>query len=139
MKTVALILGVFFISVTAKAQETASTTVTVTIENVMSNEGVILASLHNSDTFMKGAGLIDLTDQAKKGEMTLTFENVQPGSYAIMVLHDKNENNRMDFQANGMPKENYGMSNNEMTMGPPTFADAKFEVAGEDMALTIRF
>jgi len=137
MKNLVFILSVFFISLTAKAQE--SVTVTVTIENVLNDNGLIMASLHSDETFMKGAGIIDLADEAKKGEVTLTFENVKPGTYAIMVLHDENENNRMDFEANGMPKESYGMSGNAMVMGPPTFNDAKFDVTTEDLEFKIRF
>ena len=76
---------------------------------------------------------------AAEGEMTFTFENVAPGTYAISILHDENNNMRMDFQDNGMPKENFGMSGDEMLMGPPTFDGAKFEVASEDMEFKIRF
>ncbi len=138
MKNLALTLGILLIAFTVKAQQ-ETVTVKVTIENVLNDNGSVLASLHNTDTFMKGAGVIDLIETAKKGAITLSFENVEPGTYAIMVLHDENNNQRMDFKANGMPKENYGMSNNVMVMGIPTFADAKFEVANEDMELTIRF
>ncbi len=138
MKKAALILGIFLIGFTAKAQN-KNVTVTVTIENVLNDKGTILASLHSSETFMKAAGIVDLSDKAKKGTVTLTFENVAPGTYAIMVLHDENDNQRMDFEASGMPKENYGMSGNAMVMGPPTFNDAKFEVTNEDLEFTIRF
>lgn len=138
MKTVVFILSTFLVFFTAQAQE-ESVTVKVTIENVLNDDGVIVASLHSTETFMKGAGLIDLVQEAQKGVVTLTFENVEPGIYAIMVLHDQNENNRMDFEPNGMPKESYGMSGNAMAMGPPTFNDAKFEVTNEDLEFKIRF
>ncbi|MEH6512268.1 MAG: DUF2141 domain-containing protein [Maribacter arcticus] len=55
------------------------------------------------------------------------------------VLHDANENQRMEFEANGIPIENYAMSNNPMLMGPPRFEDVKFFVGNEDLALNIRF
>ena len=45
----------------------------------------------------------------------------------------------MDFQPNGMPLENYGMSNNPMNFGPPEFDQAKFEVSDKDVTLEIRF
>lgn len=138
MKNLVLALGIFLIAFSGKAQE-KTVTIKVTLENVMNDNGTILTSLHTNETFMKGGGMIDLAEKAKKGSLSFTFENVKPGSYAIMVLHDENDNKRMDFEASGMPKENYGMSNNEMAMGPPTFADAKFEVAEEDLELTIRF
>jgi len=138
MKNLVFALAIFLIALTAKAQE-ETVTVKVTVENVLNENGTLLVSLHSNETFMKGPGVIDLQEAAVKGATTLTFENVKPGTYAIMVLHDENDNKRMDFQANGMPKENYGMSGNAMVMGPPTFADAKFEVDKEDLDLTIRF
>lgn len=138
MKNLVLTLGIFLIAFMAKAQQETAT-VKVTIDNVLNDNGTILVSLHSNETFMKGPGVIDLQEAAVKGAVTLTFENVKSGTYAIMVLHDENDNKRMDFQTNGMPKESYGMSGNAMVMGPPTFDDAKFEVANEDLEFTIRF
>ena len=138
MKTVVLFFGLAFMSLCGVAQE-ETVSVTVTVENVLNDEGTVLVSLHTVDTFMKGGGIIDLAEKAKEGPITLTFENVSPGTYAIMAMHDANDNKRMDYESNGMPKESYGMSGNEMTMGPPTFDMAKFEVADQDMALSIRF
>jgi len=138
MKNLVLALALFLIAFTAKAQE-ETVMVKVTIENVLNDKGTLLVSLHSNETFMKGPGLIDLKEVAVKGAVSFTFEDVKPGAYAVMVLHDENDNQRMDFETNGMPKESYGMSGNAMSMGPPTFEDAKFEVANEDMELTIRF
>lgn len=138
MKTIALILGLVLTTITGNAQDSEGVTVTVTIENVLSDEGKVLGSLHTEQTFMKGAGVANQTMNASRGELTLTFKNVPNGTYALMLLHDKNENNRMDFEANGMPLENYATSG-ETTYGPPSFANSKFEVGKEDLAFRIRF
>lgn len=138
MKTIGLILGLFFTGFVTNAQETEGVTVEVVIENVPSDHGKVLALLHTSETFMKG-GIANLATVGKKGEITLTFVNVAPGTYAITVLHDENDNMRMDFEANGMPKESYGVSGNNMSMGPPSFESAKFEVTDTDLELNIRF
>ncbi len=121
------------------AQEKTGIDITITIENVNSDEGKILAGLHTEETFMKGMGVQNLQSSIKDGMVTLTFSDVAPGDYAIMAMHDANENNRMDYQSNGMPIENYGMSGNDMTMGPPTFNSAKFTVSDEDLEMNIRF
>lgn len=139
MKTVTLALSFFFVSLVAMAQEKNGINITVTIDNITSDEGKVLIGLHTADTFMKGPGVQNLQSSIENGKVTLKFTNVEPGNYAIMALHDANENNRMDFEANGMPKESYGMSGNDMAMGPPTFDGAKFQVADEDMEFTIRF
>ena len=114
-------------------------TITVTIDNVTSDKGKVLMSLHTSETFMKGKGVKDAETEIKDGKVTVTFENVTPGEYAILALHDANNNKRMDFQDNGMPKESYGVSNNVMAMGPPNYEDAKFKVEDKNLDLNIRF
>lgn len=128
--TIALLVSAFI----AQAQ-----TVTVTLDNVLNDKGNIIAALHSADTFMKGEGIKNVEVKATKGVMRITFKDLEPGSYAIMVLHDENENKQMDFHPNRMPKEHYGTSNNVMAMGPPQFKDAKFEVTKEDVNLNIKF
>jgi uncharacterized protein (DUF2141 family) len=139
MRKFALILGLVFTGLFATAQENDGVTITVTVENVLSDGGTILGGLHTADTFMKGQGVASAIVPAKEGEVTLTFENVQPGTFAVMVMHDKNDNMRMDMEANGMPKESYGMTGPMDSYGPPTFEAAKFEVANEDLDFRIRF
>ena len=138
MKTLALILTVLLTAFTSIAQDTTGATVTVTIENVLSDGGTILGGLHTADTFMKGMGVVNAMVPAKTGEVTLTFENVEPGTYAIMVMHDANDNKQMDME-NGMPKESYGTTGETDLYGPPTFEGAKFEVSGENQEFKIRF
>ncbi|MGB5377119.1 DUF2141 domain-containing protein [Muriicola sp.] len=121
------------------AQEAAGVNVQVTLENVLKEGGEILAALHTANTFMKANGIDNVTVEAKKGSLSFVFKDVKPGSYAVMVMHDVNSNKNMDFDSNGLPTESYGMSGNEMVMGPPTFEAAKFEVADKDLELNIRF
>lgn len=120
-------------------EEDKGITLTVTIDNVKNDTGKVMMSLHSSETFMKGNGIMDTETEIKDGKVTITFKNVKPGEYAIMALHDENENKRMDFQENGMPLESYGISNNVMSFGPPQYDDAKFKVEAEDLEMNIRF
>jgi len=138
MKTLGLLVGLLFTTFVATAQDKEGVTVHVTIENIQNDTGKILAGLHSQETFMKGRGVTDYLEDAKTGTISFSFEDVTPGSYAIMVLHDLNENMQMDFEANGMPKEAYGISKNTITMGPPVFTDCNFEVADTDIELTIK-
>ncbi|MEM6893266.1 MAG: DUF2141 domain-containing protein [Bacteroidota bacterium] len=139
MKTLALTLSLFAISFISFAQEAEGITITVTVDNVLNDNGKVMAGLHTADTFMKAEGIKVVEGKITEGKVILTFENVLPGSYAIMAMHDENENNQMDYQSNGMPKESYGMSGNDMSFGPPTFTDAQFEVTDKDLEFSIRF
>lgn len=133
--TFALVLTSLF----SYAQEDKGISITVTIDNVKNDKGKILLSLHTSETFMKGKGIKDVETEIKDGKITVTFENVLPGDYAIMALHDENDNQKMDFRENGMPLESYGTSNNPMAFGPPVYDDAKFKAENKDLEVSIRF
>ena len=135
MKNLILTFALILTSLFSFSQEDKGITITVTIDNVKNDIGKVLMSLHTSETFMKGKGIIDSETEIKDGKITVTFENVLSGDYAIMALHDENENKRMDFQENGMPKESYGMSNNVMAFGPPQYDDAKFKVEDKNSLL----
>jgi uncharacterized protein (DUF2141 family) len=139
MKKLAFIFGALLIGFTGIAQDKKGVTITVTIENVLSDEGSIIAGLHTADTFMKAEGIMNAGARAKTGELSLTFENVEAGTFAIMIMHDTNDNNQMDREANGMPKESYGTSGEMNMFGPPNFESSKFEVTNEDQEIRIRF
>jgi len=138
MKPLITLLVLLILSLTANAQNGIS--IEVTINNVRSSEGSVIFSLHTEATFMKGPGIQNaVVTEIKDGTAKAVFENVAPGTYAIMAMHDVNNNKTMDYEPNGMPKEDYGMSNNDMAFGPPSFDAAKFEVSTENLQLDIRF
>ncbi len=140
MKTLALIITFVLSTFISQAQtESKGQTITVTIENIKNTNGKIITSLHDANTFMKGLGLQNSETKIEGNTVTLTYKNVASGEYAIMGIHDENDNKQMDFELNGMPKESYGVSNNPVLYGPPTFDAAKFEVNNEDLDLKIRF
>ncbi len=59
----------------------------------------------------------------------VTFKNIPKGEYAVSFVHDENDNKKMDTNFFGIPKEDYGCSNNARGfMGPPKYEDAKFQL-----------
>lgn len=140
MKIITLLFSILFSSLLANAQteDKKNVDITVTINNANSDEGIMIFGLHNSSTFMKSKGIQTVIEKIESGKVTVTFKNVAPGTYGIIALHDKNSNHKMDVEVNGMPKEPYGVTGNEMSFGPPQFMDAKFTVAAEDLELEIR-
>ncbi|WP_396603300.1 DUF2141 domain-containing protein [Algibacter sp. R77976] len=140
MKTLTLIIALVLSINFSNAQDSKTgKDITVTIENITNNNGKVILGLHTEDTFMKGQGIKTAEANIVDGKITVTFKNIEAGTYAIMALHDENENKRMDYQDSGMPKESYGMSNNPMSFGPPQFAAAKFELKNENLDLKIIF
>ncbi|PWG04796.1 DUF2141 domain-containing protein [Polaribacter aquimarinus] len=115
-----------------------SKTITATVINVTSDSGKVGFALYNKSTFMK-TPIQSKNAKIIKGKSTVTFDNITPGEYAIICFHDKNNNDIMDFEPNGMPKEDYGASNNVMNFGPPNYEDAKFIVSDKNVSLDIKF
>ncbi len=68
---------------------------------------------------------------ASAGTVTVEFEEVPAGQYAVMAYHDENGNGELDLRFGMMPIEGYGLSNNPKVMGPPSFKDSQFEVPGD--------
>ena len=57
--------------------------------------------------------------------------NLPEGTYAIALFIDANENLKIDKNFLGIPKEQYGFSNNAMgRLSGPSFEQAKFQVKG---------
>lgn len=139
MKILGLIMGCLFTGLIATAQENSGVNINVSIDNVSSSEGKVILSLHSIDTFMKAPGILNLESTIENGKVSVTFKNVPAGTYAIMALHDANENGAMDYEDSGMPKESYGTSGNDISFGPPTFSGAKFEVTDTELDFDIRF
>ncbi|MEZ4841981.1 MAG: DUF2141 domain-containing protein [Flavobacteriaceae bacterium] len=125
-------------SVSTEEKLNEGQTIKVTVPSVLSSEGDVKFALYVKEGFLtrpimaKSGKIVDKTSNVE-------FENVQPGEYAIVCYHDKNSNNKLDFNEMGMPLEDYGSSNNVYRMGPPTFEDAKFTVENKSLDLTIKF
>ena len=70
---------------------------------------------------------------------TLRFNDVAPGTYAIALLHDENDNGKADRVLGMMPREGFGFSNDApVNMGPPSFSEAAITVGAASLHQTIR-
>ena len=71
-------------------------------------------------------------------EASMDFEPVAPGLYAVAVFHDENGDGKMEKDWLGRPQEGWGASRDAKgTFGPPSFADAAFETAGDTMTVHV--
>ena len=91
----------------------------------------------NGEKGGKANGIIDgVIEEVAPGSARYSFK-LPEGVYAIGIFVDVNRNNRMDRNFVGIPKEQYGFSNNAKgSFGPPSFMDASFTVSG-DLTLNI--
>lgn len=110
----------------------------VKIKGVETDKGKVLIALFNDDKeFPKGEVYRKVEVIAQKNGLTYTFKGVDKGIYAVAVLHDENNNGKMDIGMFG-PKEAYGFSNNARgILSPPSFDKASFILNGKDKSIDL--
>ena len=65
----------------------------------------------------------------QNGVAVARFDQLEPGSCAVTVYHDKNDNRRFDKNWLGMPREAWGVSNNvRPRLRAPRFDEALLEL-----------
>ena len=114
-------------------------TLTVTVNNIKKAGEIHVAVYDNAQAFEadrgeKGGAAPGITEgtieMVEPGSVTYVYE-LPPGTYAIGIFHDVNLNNKMDNNFFGVPKEQFGFSNNARALfGPPNFEDAAFVLSG---------
>ncbi len=75
----------------------------------------------------------------ENGTARADFERLAPGTYAVTVFHDENDNRRFDKNWIGIPREAWGVSNHvRPRLRAPRFDEARFEIAGGEHAVEIQ-
>lgn len=119
-----IVCGIFLF-----AEETAAEKkLTVEITNVASEEGQIILAIYNSsENYDKRIAFQEV--KLKPENDTVIFEtNVPDGEYLVMLVHDINNNGKLDTTFIGMPKEPVGLSNYDGKGIPGKFKKHKFSV-----------
>ena len=135
MATTALILCLAYYIAPAQG------VIKVTFADLESNEGQVFVCLFNQESGFPGK-----MEQALRVEKVAvadrqaryTFGDLPLGTYAVSVMHDRNDDGDIEKNFMGMPKEKVGISN--VTGGRPTFEKAAFALTTDEptVALTIK-
>ena len=109
--------------------------ITVQIEKVSPAKGSIFVALFDSEsTFLTAKRFKSEKILVDSNSVSVVFDSIPNGTYAISTFHDENSNGKMDTGMFGIPEEGYGFSNNARGMfGPAKFKDAKFVIKDEDV------
>ena len=71
------------------------------------------------------------------GNQRVEFE-LQPGTYAVALYHDLNDNHKIDKHFFGYPKEPFGLSNNFRPLfSAPEFRDCAIELPAQGKSISI--
>ncbi len=74
-----------------------------------------------------------------QGPLEVRFAALAPGPLAVAVIHDADDDGQLDRNLFGVPSEGFGVSNNpEPGTGPPSYAQARFDLPPEGQTITIR-
>lgn len=106
-------------------------TLKIVFENLESSQGSIKFLVFN-----KSEGYPDLAEKSFI-QRTIPISEAQKGIelelpesiYAVTAIHDSNDNDKLDTNFLGLPKEGFGFSNNpRIYFGPPSFKRSSFKL-----------
>lgn len=120
----------------------AQTQYEVKVTNLENKKGKLYIGWYgNEASFMKPKETVfaKVVPVNEKEEVVVAFDKIPAGKYAISVFLDENDNEDLDTNVVGIPKEKYGFSNNVMpAMRAASYEEAAFEVKNAPGHLSIK-
>ncbi|HEY2663434.1 MAG TPA: DUF2141 domain-containing protein [Candidatus Binataceae bacterium] len=120
----------------------AQNVVEAQVLNLRSSQGVVRCAVWNSPNGfprVASAKFAGVSAAIDSNNSTCVFKGLPPGTYAMAILADTNNDGHMDFDLLGLPTKGYGFSNNvKGLLGPPSFEAASFRYDGGKLTLPIR-
>lgn len=113
---------------------------TVTIQGTRSGNGYLYVALFSTPAgFPDGDYSIQhIKLKAAPEPLTVVFNDLAPGTYAVGAYHDENNNRRLDTDFIGYPTEGYALSNGiRAVFSRPRFIDAAIPVGSEHAHVTL--
>lgn len=127
---------------TSASVSAPSGTITITVTDLRNTKGVVRACMTTVERIFpkcKRDPNSHRTTVKAASTLTIRFDNVEPGEYAIALLHDENEDGKANRVLGMAPKEGYGFSRDApVRMAPPDWDDAVFTVGSGSQNLTIK-
>lgn len=114
---------------------------TVDIERVGAQTGRLTVFLYDSEDAWNGkrdALMMQRAYPDGSDRLQVRFDGLKAGRYGVMVLHDKDGNRRFDVGPLGIPKDDYGFSNNPVVFAKPGFERIAFELPATGTRITVR-
>lgn len=135
MQTVLTYFALLFTGMMLHSQSS----ITLTIDELSSNDGTVMIGLYNSENTFLGERYLGAMESIANNSVTVTFNDLPAGDYAISTYHDENDNQEFDMRFGMFPKEDYVTSNNAKGfLGPPSWEDAKFTVKDSPITITLK-
>ena len=141
LKTIISVLLINFALICGASPTNDTVTITVTVDGFRNQTGKCRLLLFDSKK-----GFPDSPEHAKlmlssdiRSETVEFSFSINPGSYAIAILHDENSNGKLDKTWYGKPEEGFGTSNNpKIRSGPPGFGDCVVQLDKKNNSVNIK-
>jgi len=129
-----VILGIIFMLVSFQnAPQQDHYTLTIKVDDLRNSKGVVQFALYNRDGTIPDENfesyLLLETTKINNESASITFSHLPKGRYAVNILHDENENGKIDKKfLLPIPKEGIGFSNYQSIglNNRPNFSKASF-------------
>ena len=133
MKT--LFIAIMTTSMLLTSTHALANNVTFIIDDIKSDKGKVYVQLFQGEkNYQANNAYLSSIAIAKKGQITITFNNLEDNDYGIRYFHDEDNNSAMETNLFGMPIEGYGYSNNaKANYGPVEYQAIKFQVVDIDV------
>ncbi len=110
-------------------------TLRVNIQDFRNDQGVVRVVLFDGANGFPdnpvGSSLIK-TVKIRDGKAQAVFADLKPGQYAVTLLHDEDQDGKMDKNMMGIPREGYGFSGEKVSkMRAPKFDEARFALRSD--------
>ena len=112
-----------------------SANLTVAIKGIQNQKGQVCLRIYDSERGFPLGNNSELKSQCTKitgNSLKQEFPGLKKGTYAVAVIDDQNDNNKLDRDFLGIPEEGFGISNNPIVSiktGTPKFEKASFALS----------
>lgn len=108
----------------------SSATIQLEVSDFRNNQGTLNCRLFTkASDFPEGDGVQTVRVPITGRSSSCSFPNVEPGTYAVAVVHDEDANGRLDKNFVGVPREGYGVSNNKTyALSMPKWSESQFVI-----------
>jgi uncharacterized protein (DUF2141 family) len=132
------VLGGLLITLAATAA--SSSRLTVEVSGLRNEEGMVCLSLFsNEEGFPSSSDRAVFSRCIEAGEASsVTFDQLASGRYSVAVIHDANQDDKLNTGFLGIPTEGFGFSRNpRIGTSAPSFSDTAILVSGESTIIKI--
>src|ERR1051325_1839361 len=140
MNRIIFLVSACAISLSSIVPSVNAATLVVKVEAVSPKGGNLRVAVYDRTSYEghDADPVVDKVVNAVGPEMTVEFDDLPPGTYAIKMFQDLNRNGEFDTNFLGLPAEPFGFSNYARPLfDQPSFDAAKFTVQ-DRRTLTIR-